>query len=80
MSHANDIQNVIQVAALALIAEELEDEEQRANKKKRLWVRDWVSRRPQEVPLFGEVYKEDRSKFFMDFRMFPEDFEKLLLR
>jgi len=73
------LQNFAQVAGLALVADELEEEEPK-EKKKRLWVRNWIARRPIEVPLFQEVQVEDREKFFSDFRFYPEDFQILLER
>ena len=73
------LQNFAQVAGLALVADELEEEEPK-EKKKRLWVRNWIARRPIEVPLFQEVQVEDREKFFSDFRFYPEGFQILLER
>ena len=74
-------QKLVKLFALAQIADEMVKlENQEKDKKKRKWVRDWVARRKQEVPLFAELQSEDREKFFADFRLYPEDFELLLRR
>lgn len=81
MSFAQNVQlqTLVQIGCLGLMLEELEDGEKK-KKKKRLWVRDWVGRRPNEVPIFREIHSEDEEKFFSDFRFYPRDFEKLLQR
>lgn len=68
-----------ELAKLAFMAEELQEAEERG-RKKRLWVKEWVARRDDEVPLFREIRQEDRQKFLTDFRLYPEDFDKLLAR
>ena len=68
-----------ELARLAFLAEELEEAEE-PQRKKRLWVKKWVSRRDVEVPIFKEIQVEDRAKFLADFRLYPEDFDKLLAR
>ena len=72
-------QKLIKLFALAQIADEMEKLEEQ-EKVQRKWVRDWVARRKEEIPLFVELRSEDREKFFADFRLFPEDFEQLLHR
>jgi hypothetical protein len=49
-------------------------------KVKRLWVRQWVSERPDEVGLYRQLQIEDPAKFFANFRMSPAVFEELLDR
>ncbi len=69
------------LANLACLAEELEDyEEEEDEKRDKVWVRSWVGRRGDNVPLYVEVESEDREKFFANFRLYPEDFDKLLAR
>ncbi len=70
--------DLIYLADLAHLAEELEEEEE--DVRDRVWIRDWVGRREDHVPLYSEVSAEDREKFFANFRLYPEDFEKLLSR
>ena len=72
-------QKLVKLFALAQIADEMEKLEKQ-EKVQRKWVRDWVARRKEEIPLFAELQSEDREKFFADFRLFPEDFEQLLHR
>ena len=72
-------QKLVKLFALAQIADEMEKLEEQ-EKVQRKWVRDWVARRKEEIPLFVELRSEDREKFFADFRLFPEDFEQLLHR
>jgi hypothetical protein len=66
-------------AIIAGIKEEMEVEDN-IPKKKRKWIRDWVARRGEYVPIYKEVETEDRTKFFGDFRMFPDEFDQLLTR
>ena len=75
-------QNFLELALLARLAEEVEEEEENGEprKKKRIWVKDWVSRRGLEVPLYREIREEDREKFKANFRISPEDFDVLLAR
>ena len=49
-------------------------------KPKKLWLREWVNRRNDHIPLYEEISVEDREKFFMNFRLYPEHFNKLLSR
>ncbi len=66
---------------MAKVAEKIQEEEAKeTDEDRRIWIRDWIARRQTEVPLFAEVQSEDREKFFSDFRLYPEDFEKLLVR
>jgi hypothetical protein len=72
---------LIGLAELASLAEDLEEDEREERKgKDRIWVRDWIAKRPTEVPLFVEITTQDHEKFFEDFRLYPEDFEQLLAR
>ena len=71
---------LVKLARLAALAEQLEEEEENTNNKRRLWVRDWIAKRQDQVPVFKEVEVEDRVKFFTNFRLFPEDFDTLLTR
>jgi|FrelakmetLWP11LW_1041352.scaffolds.fasta_scaffold02406_1 hypothetical protein len=75
-----NFKKLVRLARLAALAEQLEEEEENANKKRRLWVRDWIAKRQDQVPVFKEVEVEDREKFFTNFRLFPEDFDTLLAR
>ena len=70
---------LLKLFVLAQVADEMEKMEKQS-KEKRLWVRDWVGRRKDQVPLYAELQSEDREKFFADFRLYPEDFEQLLQR
>jgi len=72
-------QKLAKLFALAKIADEMTELEEQT-KEKRKWVRDWVARRKEEVPLFAELQSEDREKFFADFRLYPEEFDQLLQR
>ena len=72
--------NLCKHTIIAGIKEEMEKEMTRETKEKRTWVRDWVARRGEDVPLYKEVATEDREKFFTDFRMYPENFNQLLGR
>ena len=49
-------------------------------KQKKLWVREWVGRRNDHIPLYKEISAEDREKFFMNFRLYPEHVDVLLSR
>jgi hypothetical protein len=62
--------------------EALDDIDRRAKPKKvkRLWVREWVLERPDEVPLYRQLQVEDPAKFFANFRMSPAVFEEILDR
>ena len=75
-----NLDNLFQLAVLANFAENLEGEEEEETKQRRVWVKDWIGRRQQRVPLFNELECEDREKFFADFRLYPEDFNQLLSR
>ena len=66
-----------ELARLAFLAEELEEAEE-PQRKKRLGVKKWVRRRDVEVPLIQEISQEDRAKFLINFRLYPEDFDQLL--
>ena len=70
---------LLKLFVLAQVADEMEKMEMQS-KEKRKWVRDWVGRRKDQVPLYAELQSEDREKFFTDFRLYPDDFEKLLHR
>lgn len=78
MSDPNQVA-FFELAKLAFMAEELHEAEE-PPRKKRLWVKKWVARRNDETPLFKEIRQEDREKFLTDFRLYPEDFDKLLAR
>ena len=66
---------------LGSLAKKLQEEElKKKRKKKRLWVRDWVGRRQQDVPLYSEIEAEDQGKFLVNFRLKPQDFANLLSR
>ena len=74
-------QEFLDLAHLAILAEELEQEEDQPRpKKRRVWVKNWVARRTKDVPLFREIRLEDREKFLTDFRLYPEEFDLLLSR
>ncbi len=47
-------------------------------RKRRLWSKDWVLRRPQKNILYQEIEAEDQLKFKQAFRMCPLAFQKLL--
>ena len=72
-------EDLLRIALIAQIASKAEEEEKKQNRK-RIWVREWIGRRPDEAILFSELQDEDPEKFRNDFRLFPEDFDKLLLR
>ena len=73
--------DLMDLGNLAHLAEELEEEEDDEDEMRdRVWVRSWVGRRGDNVPLYTEVHWEDREKFFANFRLYPEDFDKLLAR
>ena len=72
--------NLCKQTIIAGIKEEMALEQNKGIKEKRLWVRDWVARRKEDVPLYKELATEDREKFFSDFRMYPESFDQLLAR
>ena len=70
----------LRLGHLAAWAEELEEEEESRIKRRRIWVKEWVSRRQIHVPLFKEIQHEDREKFLSNFRLYPEEFDQLLSR
>jgi hypothetical protein len=76
-----NFQRLLELGKLACLAEELEEEEEEEDEEnRRIWVRDWIAKRKDDMPLFKEIATEDRDKFFTDFRLFPEHFEDLLSR
>jgi hypothetical protein len=75
-----NLDNLFKLGVLAELAEELEDAEEEERAKRRVWVKDWIGRRKQHIPLFNELASEDKEKFFADFRLYPEDFDQLLSR
>jgi hypothetical protein len=77
-NHKAKYKRLLGLAELASLAEDLEEEEKKG--RDRIWVRDWIAKRPSEVPLFVEITTQDQDKFFEDFRLYPEDFEQLLAR
>ena len=72
------LRRLAKLGQLASLAAQLEEESK--PKKKRIWVQDWIGRRPDEVPLFTEIQMEDEEKFFTNFRLSPLEFGKLLQR
>jgi hypothetical protein len=49
--------------------------------KKRLWVKNWISKRGADaIPLYKEIEETDPEKFFQAFRMYPDVFDLLLSR
>ena len=75
------LRKLAKLGQLGSLAMKLQEEgHKKAKKKKRLWVRDWVSRRQQEVPLYTEIEAEDQDKFLTNFRLNPQDFGSLLSR
>ena len=81
-SNSSQEQNIwlAQLAALGTVALQLMDSDEEEEPTRRLWVRDWVARRENSIPLFKEIETEDKEKFFVDFRLYPDDFDKLLAR
>ena len=73
--------DLLRLALIAQIASKAEEEEKKNKEnRKRMWVREWIGRRPQETVLFAELGEEDPEKFRADFRLYPKDFDKLLNR
>ncbi len=54
-SRANKLARLGKLAHLARLAEIVEQEEAENQKKERIWVRDWIGRRKQTVPLFKVI-------------------------
>jgi hypothetical protein len=50
------------------------------SKKKRMWVKDWISRRSDVHPLYKEIEETDPVRFHQAFRMYPDMFDHLLSR
>ena len=74
-------EDLLRIAIIAQMASKAEEEEKKVKqKRKRIWVREWIGRRPDEAILFSELRDEDPEKFRTDFRLDPKDFDKLLLR
>jgi len=80
MSRQEKLTKLLKLSKIAQIVSEAEESGREQEKKRRIWVREWVGRRKEEAPLLVEVQNEDPEKFFSDFRLYPEDFEKLLTR
>ena len=81
-SKLRKLAKLAKLGKLGSLAMKLQEEgnKKAKKKKKRLWVRDWVSRRQQEVPLYTEIEAEDQDKFLTNFRLNPQDFGSLLSR
>ena len=79
-SKVQKLAKLAKLGKLGSLAKKLQDEAHSKKKKKRLWVRDWVGRRQQEVPLYSEIEAEDQNKFLTNFRLNPQDFGNLLSR
>ena len=75
-----DLQDLVNLASLGKIGKLLKGRKLKNRKRKRLWVKPWVGRRANTVQLYEEISLEDRDKFFVNFRLYPEDFDKLLQR
>ena len=79
MERFGRLAKLAELAELAEVADDHEKaESERPNRRK--WVRDWIARRGEEIPLFKEIKGEDVDKFYADFRFMPTDFEVLLNR
>ena len=67
------LRRLTKLGQLASLAAQLEEESK--PKKKRVWVRDWIGRRPDEVLLFTEIQMEDEENFFANFRLSPLEYK-----
>lgn len=70
-------------AILAALLEEAEQEQQRAPRRKRWWVRDWILRRclfEQYITLLRELEADNSTDFKFFLRMEPEMFHEPLAR
>ena len=76
------IKKVRILAQLAELAELAENQETFENepKQKRKWMRTWIRRRTENVPLYAEITDCDPEKFYANFRFSPDEFEVLLNR
>ena len=72
----SSIEDLARLGQLAYLAHQIHQN----SRKKRLWARRWISKRPKNVPLYREITVEDRQKFFANFRLYPEEFNQLLSR
>ena len=78
---AQDLQDLRDLCDLRQLRELKRRLDRKKNPKaKKVWVREWVHRRNDHIPLYEEISIEDREKFFMNFRLYPEHFNTLLQR
>jgi hypothetical protein len=72
-----DLHDLHILSTLGKIGKKLKNKVNKRRKVKRIWVKPWVLRRTDTVQLYDEIFTEDREKFFANFRLYPEDFQKL---